>query len=567
MAHVITQPCCNDASCVSVCPVDCIHPTPDERTYARTEMLFIDPATCIDCGACVDECPVDAIVPEGDMTPEMQAFPDLNAAYYQDNPIQPRQIGLPGAERPTIRSASETLRVAIVGSGPSACYLADELTATKGLDVLVTVVEKLPVIGGLVRYGVAPDHGRTKNVVGTFARTLGRKNCIAYLNVEIGRHISHEELLAHHHAVVYASGAAGDRALGILGEALPGVHSAREFVAWYNGHPDFVGAEFDFSSSRAVVIGNGNVALDAARILVSDVSRLMKTDIADYALEALAASRIREVIVLGRRAADSAAFSTPELIGLGNLAGVDVTTSEIVHRKDAEDSLTRMRHAVLDGYGTTESGTGNRRIHLQFLRTPVEILGTERATGIRVERNVAALDGAGSTVEPTGFYETIESGLILRSIGFRGATVGNLPFDDVRGVLPNDAGAVVDPRTGQAVRGAYVAGWLKRGPTGVIGTNKLCSIETARRIVADFVGGRLATPGAGTAEFDDLVALRQPQRLDLKGWKNIDNHERNLGRSAGRPRVKIVSRDDMVDVAQGSKVRAGTREPERVAVT
>ncbi|MGV9744237.1 FAD-dependent oxidoreductase [Rhodococcus zopfii] len=545
MAHVVTQPCCNDAGCVAVCPVNCIHPTPEERIHARTEMLYIDPATCIDCGACVDECPVDAIVPPEDLTPAMQPFVDMNAAYYEDNPT-PEPVAAP--ELPKVARGSGVLRVAIVGSGPSACYLADALCTHRGLDVEISMIERLPVPGGLVRYGVAPDHSSTKSIAGTFTRIMGRRNVDVYLDVEVGRHLTHDDLLRHHHAVVYASGATGDRALGVPGEGLAGSMSAREFVAWYNGHPEYADLRLDLSCQRAVVVGNGNVALDVARVLTSDVSRLMTTDIAAHALEALAASRIREVVVLGRRGARSASFSTPELLGLGEIPGVDVTASGIDHGSAEMSALEHIRADILTRYAETDPMAGRRRIHLQFLRSPVEVLGNGRVEYLRTAVN--ALDEHGGVGE-TGEFEDIETGLVLRSIGFRGERRPGVPFDEDRAVIPNLAGAAIDPDSGERVPGVYTAGWLKRGPSGVIGSNKTCSAETAASIVGDFVEGRHATPAGDRKAFAALVSARQPDYLDLQGWRRIDAFERNAGRSAGRPRVKVVRTSAMSSVARG----------------
>ena len=557
VAHVVTQSCCNDASCVSVCPVDCIHPTPAERAYIRTEMLFIDPVACIDCGACVDECPVDAIVPPEDLTPATEVFAAINAAYYED--ITPGAMDV--AEAPvaavSVGDTRTPLRVAIVGSGPSACYVAEELSSTAGIDVEVTFLERLPAPGGLVRYGVAPDHAKTKLISTTFSRTLSRKNCAVLLNIDVGQHLSHDEIVDHHHAVVYASGAPADRSLGISGEDLPGSVSAREFSAWYNGHPDHAERTFDFSGERAVVVGNGNVALDVARVLTSDVARLVGTDIADHALESLAASRIREVIILGRRGVGGAAFSTPELLGLSQIPGVEVTASGFERSDPESGALHRIKASVVENYARTIASSGNRRIHLQFQRTPVSIFGDGRVGGIRVERNTVHMSGGKPVVVGTGEFEDIEAGLLVRSIGFRGVRIADLPFDEQRGVLPNQGGAVVDPLTGEAVTGVYTAGWLKRGPSGVIGSNRPCSIETSRRIVRDFLAGRLEAPRHSTADFMELVYRRQPALVDLKGWKRIDAHERKQGKVHGRPRLKIVDVAEMVDVSRGTSRTGG----------
>ncbi len=305
MAYVITQACCNDASCVDVCPVNCIHPTPDEPEFATTEMLYIDPQTCIDCGACVDECPVDAIFGENELSEAHSMYPEINAAYFEKHPIGPDwpELGSPRK----LSAELGTLRVAIVGSGPSACYAAIELTSRPRVEV--DMFDRLPTPYGLVRAGVAPDHPGTKGVSDVFRSALGKRSVQCHFNVEVGRHVSHEELLEHHHAVIYAVGAASDRRLGVPGEDLPGSHAATEFVAWYNGHPDYADHEFDLSGERAVIVGNGNVALDVARVLVTDPDELAKTDMAEHAVEALRHSNIREVVIVGRRGPAQAAYT------------------------------------------------------------------------------------------------------------------------------------------------------------------------------------------------------------------------------------------------------------------
>lgn len=546
MAHVVTQPCCNDASCVSVCPVDCIHPTPAERAFVRTEMLYIDPVACIDCGACVDECPVDAIVPPEDLTPETIPFVELSAEYYASRqPAAPTLVD--ASDVPPVAAGPGPLRVAIVGSGPSACYVASELEQVKGLDVEVTMFERLPVPGGLVRFGVAPDHAKTKQIAGTFQRTMSRKGCHVYLNVEVGKHLTLEELRQYHHAVVYATGSAGDRRLGVPGESLTGSWSAREFVAWYNGHPDYATMPVDLSGERAVVIGNGNVALDIARVLTSDVERLARTDIADHALRALENSRVREVVVVGRRDPRNASYSTSELIGLGSV-GVEVRVTGD-EGGGAGDALTGIRDKILQGHRARGGSGAGRVIELAFMRAPVEILGTSTVTGVRLARTVIDPESGRAHLSSTDDIDTVECGLVVSSIGFRGTAQESIPFDSDRGVLANVRGAVVDAETRESVAGVYVAGWLKRGSTGTIGTNRFCAAETVREIVADFAAGRLANPTGSQGELAELVLARQPRWVDMKGWKAIDAHERREGRAAGRPRRKVVDVAAMLDIA------------------
>ncbi|NKQ56747.1 FAD-dependent oxidoreductase [Amycolatopsis sp. K13G38] len=532
MAHVVTQPCCNDASCVPVCPVNCIHPTPDEAEYARSEMLYIDPETCIDCGACVEVCPVDAIVPDYDLTDDNVRFSEINARYFEDPAHRDYSPDPADVAKPRIETTEPgPLRVAIVGSGPAACYAAEELLTRRGLDVEIHMFERLPVPWGLVRFGVAPDHQSTKAVTKAFGRTMTRKGLHVHLNVEVGTHVTHEELLAHHHAVLYAVGAPRDRRLGVPGEDLPGSHPATEFVAWYNGHPEFAGTAFDLSAERAVVVGNGNVALDVARVLAADVDDLARTDIADHALEALAASRIREVVVLGRRGPHEAAYTVPELLGLS-------TFDVVAEYGEAAGSLKAELVRELAG----RPRRAKKQIVLRYLSSPREVLGQDRVRGLRVVRN-ELVDGKAVATGETG---DIECGLVLRSIGYRGAPLPGLPFDETRGILPNDGGRVR--------AGVYAAGWIKRGPSGVVGTNKKCAEDTVAALLEDYLNGRLTAPPTDAGEVDDLIAGRQPLALDYNGWKAIDAHEREAGRAQHRPRVKLVDTQAMLDVVKRSRV-------------
>ncbi|WP_068268866.1 FAD-dependent oxidoreductase [Aldersonia kunmingensis] len=563
MAHVITQSCCSDASCVPVCPVDCIHPTPGEPDYGRAEMLYIDPQTCIDCGACVDVCPVEAIVADFDLDADQERFGELNAAYYASGRPEPAPDSTPATVVERMDS-NALLRVAIVGSGPSACYAAEELCAQLGAGVEVSIFEKLPTPFGLVRFGVAPDHQSTKAVAKAFAQTVGRRNVDLYLNVEAGRDLTHEELLEHHDAVIYAVGAPKDRSLNIPGEDLAGSHSATEFVAWYNGHPEYADARFDLSGERAVVIGNGNVALDVARVLVTDPADLARTDIAEHALEALSHSRIREVVVVGRRGPAQAAFTTPELLGLGTVPGLAVTAENAaLGDRVHDDPIVAMKTSLIDEYAMRSKESAQRRINLQFHRSPVEILGTDKVEGVRFVRNgLSAGSDSALVAEPTGDFDQLECGLVLRSVGYRSVGVAGLPSAGPGSTIENAGGRVLDPATGRVVPRVYTAGWLKRGPSGVIGTNKSCSAETVRHLVADFRSGLLAAPRRGRSDLADLVQRRQPDWLGYANWKAIDAHERAAGRAAGRPRAKLVDIDAMVTIARHA-TNPVCAEPER----
>ncbi|MFC4125927.1 FAD-dependent oxidoreductase [Nocardia rhizosphaerae] len=555
MAYVITQRCCNDASCVTECPVDCIRPTPDQPEFATAEMLYIDPDTCIDCGACVDACPVDAIFSEDDLPASLARYREINAAYFQRHPLESNFDPLVTPARPP--KDLGTLRVAIVGAGPAACYAADELLRRS--DVEVEMFDRLPTPWGLVRAGVAPDHAGTKNVANMFDSAFRRDTLQYYLNVEVGEHIDHRELLDHHHAVIYAVGASSDRKLGVPGEDLPGSHSATEFVAWYNGHPDFADREFDLSGERAVIVGNGNVALDVARVLTVDPDELAKTDIADHALDALRRSNIREVVILGRRGPLQAAYSTPEFLALTHLKGVDVVVDPaeleldphsraLLDDPNIEPSL-RLKYTLAEEYSTASHDPSHKRIVFRYLATPTAVHGTDKATGIEFAHNELTQENGQLVATATGRTETMETGLVLRSIGYRGVPVPGLPFDDRRGTVPSEHGRVIDGA--EPLAGVYVSGWIKRGPRGVIGSNRVDAEETVEALIADFVAGKLTAPIGDRAALQALLAQRQPELVDRKGWKTIDQAEKSAGKAAGRPRVKFTTRADLLKAAKG----------------
>ncbi|BBU21399.1 FAD-dependent oxidoreductase [Mycobacterium xenopi] len=541
MPHVITQSCCSDGSCVYACPVNCIHPTPDEPGFATSEMLYIDPVACVDCGACVSACPVGAIAPDTRLTDDQRAFAEINASYYPERPagqkLPPTSKLAPVIPAPQPRRGA--LSVAIVGSGPAAMYAADELLTQHG--VRVNVFEKLPTPYGLVRAGVAPDHQSTKRVTALFDRIARRRGFRFYLNVEVGKHLSHAELLAHHHAVIYASGAPNDRRLGLEGMGLPGTGTATEVVAWYNGHPEFADLPMDLSHERVVIIGNGNVALDVARVLTADPDKLAQTDIADHALKALRRSRVHEVVIAARRGPAQSAFTLPELIGLTATADIvlDAQDHELVQRDlaAAAKTLTRQKLEILSKLGDSSSPSSRPRIRLAYRLTPRRVLGRQRASGVEF------------CVTDTDRVCALEAGLVLTSIGYRGKPIRDLPFDEDAGVVPNDRGRVVDPTSGRPVPGAYVAGWIKRGPTGFIGTNKSCAQQTVQQLVDDFNAGLLAEPISRPSALDKLVRERQPDLVDAAGWQAIDAAEISRGTADGRPRIKFTSITDMLAAA------------------
>ena len=557
MAHVITRPCCNDASCVAVCPVNCIHPTPDEPEFFTAESLYIDPETCIDCGACIDECPVEAIIPDDSLEERDEPYLQINADYYKDHDVEGGLV--PPKKAPQL--PDKELHVAIVGAGPAAFYAAEELVRKQS--VKVDMFERLPAPYGLVRAGVAPDHAATKGVEKTFASVAAKKNFQYFLNVEVGKHISHDELVARYHAVIYAVGASTDKRLGVEGEDLRNSLPATQFVAWYNGHPDYADLDVDLSSERAVVVGNGNVALDVARILVSDPDELAKTDIADHAVAALRESNISEVILLGRRGVAQGAFTNSEFLALGDVDGVDVVidpddlilddATAAALDDDTLDSTIATKIRLAREFSERPQTPGNKRIVFKFLTSPVEIGGDGQVDRLTCVQNAYADGVAGRiAVTPTEERFDIDTGLVLRAIGYRGVPVTDLPFDEGRGVVPNTEGRVQDAADGDVMPGLYVTGWIKRGATGGIGMNRMCGHETAESVLADFINGSIADPSTSRDDVADLVTGRGAHRIALDGWKAIDAAEKAAGRDAGKKRLKFVSITDFEAAAAGT---------------
>ncbi|WP_046301221.1 FAD-dependent oxidoreductase [Mycobacterium sp. UM_Kg27] len=542
MPHVITQACCNDASCVFACPVNCIHPTPDEPAFATSEMLYIDPDACVDCGACVRACPVDAIVPHTKVMTEQLPFVEINRSFY---PERPEGVKLPPTSKlAPILPAAELhqrgkypLTVAIVGSGPAAMYAADELLTQQG--VLVNVFEKLPTPYGLVRAGVAPDHQRTKLATRLFDQISARRGFQFFLNVEVGKHLGHADLLQHHHAVLYASGALHDRRLEIDGMDLPGTGTATEVVGWCNGHPEFADLPVDLSCERVVIVGNGNVALDVARVLTADPDRLARTDIADYALAALRDSAVSEVVIVARRGPASSAFTLPELVGLTQTAEVVLDAEDHARvREDlatVQDTLTRQKLEILSKLGDASAPIARPRIRFAYELTPARVLGDDRCSAVEF------------TLTGTDQVRRIDAGLVLTSIGYHGTPIADLPFDDAAGVVPNEGGRVIDPSTGERVPGAYVSGWIKRGTNGFIGSNKSDSLKTIQTLAADYNAGLLTEPIAGPRAVARMVHAHQPDVIDAAGWKAINDAEIARGEAQDRPRVKFTRVPDMLD--------------------
>jgi ferredoxin/flavodoxin---NADP+ reductase len=467
------------------------------------------------------------------------------------------------------------IRIAVIGSGPAGFYAAGHLLKNADANIEVDMLERLPTPWGLVRSGVAPDHPKIKSVTRIYEKTAAHQRFRYFGNVTFGEHVSREELLDRYHAIVYATGSPSDRPLGIPGEELPGSHAATEFVGWYNGHPDHTDLEVDLlSAKRAVVIGNGNVALDVARMLVLAPSELAPTDTADHALEVLAASQVREVIVIGRRGPAQAAFTNPELLELGELADADVIVDPdeleralAVADPDAEGDITSRRNVeILRGYAARPATGHRKRIVLRFLLSPTAFVADEqgRLGAVELVRNelVPAPDG-GLRAQASEERETISAGLAFRAIGYRGIPLPDVPFDDRAAVIPNQGGRVLDAQDGTLLPGEYVVGWIKRGPSGVIGTNKKDAQETVDAMLADLAtlgsanGGGPSSVGDAAhvpsmpdgAATEALLRERQPELVTYAGWEAIDRHERALGEPAGRPRVKLTSIEELLRVA------------------
>ena len=447
------------------------------------------------------------------------------------------------------------LRIAIVGAGPAGFFLAEKLLGQSDVPVAIDLYERLPTPYGLVRFGVAPDHEKIKNVTRSFDKVAARPGFRFFGNVDIGRHVTLDDLRCHYHQVAFTTGAQTDRRMGIPGEDLAGSHPATEFVAWYNGHPEYREFKFDLSAERVAVVGVGNVAVDVARILCRTPEELATTDTADYALEALRASRVKEVYLIGRRGPVQAAFTNPEVKELGELDGADVRVlpEEVVldplstaELESGEDHGAKKKIEILQEFSRRPASGKPRRLTIRFLVSPVELLGDPRGRvrGMRLVKNrlVAGKDGS-PRAEATDQFEELPVGLVFRSVGYRGVAIPGLPFDEKAGVVPNDQGRVLDPASRQPLPGVYVAGWIKRGPSGVIGTNKPDAAETAAAMLADAPSAPAPVLG------DDVLAVirrAQPKLVTFQDWQRLDKLEGERGKALGRPRLKYTRVDEML---------------------
>lgn len=464
----------------------------------------------------------------------------------------------------SLGTAQNPLRVAIIGSGPSGFYAADHYLKQKGIVALVDMFERLPTPHGLVRGGVAPDHAKIKSVTKVYDRIAANPQFRFFGNVEFSSDVTHDDLAAHYHQIIYATGAQTDRQLGIPGEHLSGSHAATEFVGWYNAHPDFRDLTFDLSQERVAVIGNGNVAMDVARILASSYNELVVTDIADYALDALQRSRVKEIYVLGRRGAAQAAFTNPEIKELGDLVLTDVVVALDDANLDAlsaaelnasGDKVAKTNVDTLKKYadlGASGQHHKPRQIIMRFLVSPVELIGTDHVEAIKIVKNeLYQADDGSLRPRATDQHEIIPVGLVFRSIGYKGVALPGVPFDNKSGIIPNQMGRVLNAERSAVVPGEYVVGWIKRGPSGVIGTNRPDSVETVNVALEDVNQGQTLTPSH--EDIAPLLNVRGVEVVTYADWLRIDEAEVTAGQAINRPRLKFSRIDEMINVVRESK--------------
>lgn len=452
-----------------------------------------------------------------------------------------------------VSALGRPLRVVVVGAGPAGFYAVEHLKKS-GVDCEVDLIDRLATPYGLVRGGVAPDHQKIKSVTKAYERIAASPGVRYYGLVEFGTHVGLDDLKRHYDIIVFTVGAPHDRRMGIDGEDLAGSISATDFVAWYNGHPDYRDLEVDLSVESAAVVGAGNVAIDVARILVTDPDVLATTDIADHALEALRASRIRHVTMLARRGPAQAAFTPKELRELGELPGVTFVVDPAALELDAEseaaldEDARRNLDALAPLVGRTPA-EGDRVLEFRFLVSPTALTGTDRVAAVEIVENELVRDGDSLRPRATDRTDTIPAGLVLRAVGYRGAPLAGIAFDERHAVVPHDGGRILDAPDGAAVTGLYTAGWIKRGPQGVIGTNKACAAETVRTLLDDIADGRIApAPEPSAAAADALYRSRVERPVSWEDWIRINAAEIAQGEAEGRPRRKFVDVPSMLSV-------------------
>ncbi len=451
------------------------------------------------------------------------------------------------------------LRVAIIGAGPAGFYAAEHILKDEGTHTQVDLFDRLPTPFGLVRGGVAPDHPKIKSVIRVYEKTAAREGFRFFGNVKVGHDIDVEDLERLYHAIIFTFGCETDRRLGIPGEDLPGSHAATAFVGWYNAHPDYAEEEFDLSCERAIVIGNGNVATDVARMLALTDRELRETDTADHAIEMLGGNKVKEIVVLGRRGPAQAAFTNPEIKELGEMHDADIIidpseveldpASQAFLDSDEADKTTRVNVETVREFSQRKPEGKPKRIIMRFLASPVEITGDGKVEGIVIGRNELVEEGGSLRARDTGEREELACGLVLRSVGYTGVPIEGVPFDDSRGTILNEGGRVLDSHDGGHRCGHYAAGWIKRGPSGVIGTNKKDALETVKHLLEDVASGTLLEPASPEpAAVEELLTERGVRFISFEDWQAIDKAEVGRGEPHGRPRVKFVKVEEMLDV-------------------
>jgi ferredoxin--NADP+ reductase len=463
----------------------------------------------------------------------------------------------------TVGTPSNPLRIAIFGSGPAGFYAAEELLKQTGLSITVDLYDRLPTPYGLVRGGVAPDHQNIKAVIKIYERCAARPGFRFLGNIAFGEQVTLTDTLSHYHQALFCTGAPSDRRMGIPGEDLPGSHPATAFVGWYNGHPDFTGERFDLNAERVAVIGNGNVAMDVARILAAPIHELAKTDIVDYALKALEQSRVKEIYLLGRRGPAQAAFTNPEIRELCELEGADLVVRPEELELDSgsqaflaasKDPVHQRNVDILKAQSAKGDGTQPRKVRARFCVSPVEVLGTGRVQGLKLEKNRLDPDGRGSVkAVGIGQFEQIAVDLVFRSIGYKGVGLKDVPFDEKGGIIPNAEGRVLDRVGGSAVPRLYVAGWIKRGPSGVIGTNKPDAIATVAKMLEDVKTlPEIEGIAPSLDAMDALLKRKGALPVSFADWKKLDQAEIARGKPKGKPREKITAIPEMLAAIRGA---------------
>ena len=460
-----------------------------------------------------------------------------------------------------IGSEANPLRVAVIGAGPAGFYTISNFQKFKEIHTRIDLYDRLPTPFGLVRNGVAPDHQKDKSVTRAYDKSAQQPNVRFFGNVEYGTHIHMNDLKQHYHMAMFSNGAKMDRSLEVPGEDLAGSHSATDFVAWYNGHPDYVHLEFDLSQESVAIVGIGNVAVDVARMLCMSDAERRATDMADHAVEALAKSNVKHVYMLGRRGPAQAAFTPPEIKELGELEDADIQiladegTLDALSQDDLDangDKNAVKNVELIGGYAGQPLSGKSKTLTIRFLVSPTELQGDKRVSGIRIVRNELYLDDRGN-IRPRAIenFEDLPAGLVFRSVGYRGSPLPDVPFHEGWGSIHNELGRVTDGN-GNNVEGLYCAGWIKRGPTGVIGTNKTDAQETVKCMVEDMKAGLCFSPSESAGAIVGLLQSRQPDMISYDDWSRIDAYELAAGDAEGRPRVKLTSVPDMLKVARAS---------------